>query len=392
MSNKCVYIHSFHSPYTYGFGYRGGDMVVNTFQSALENRGFECVIDHNYKLCVKKMIVADYILFSDPRYFNPSNFLSLSSVLKKKYIYFPFYEEPYWLIHALQFLNESLALFSMQVSMRDFDARGSLSSLSSSKDGKGSKNCMFTNSLFNLVTSKQESVEIHKDYPRSLSEAVLLSCGSVQNEKNCYSDEFLKLTGLKRGEYILQVGRLNIRKNQIASLLATRNFNTPLVFVFTEYNPDYLSLIHDIINGYNIQTPIFFVTPLKSIQVTKNIKLIHSDNSKSFLISAYQNAGLHLHPAFYECPGYTYLEAAKLSVPTVASSWSTLREYLTDERGEFAFNEGIEFVRPDDVEGLEQAVKKMFGKKFIRPDLPIFRRTDADVIKDMGVLIDRYMR
>ena len=78
------------------------------------------------------------------------------------------------------------------------------------------------------------------------------------------------------------------------------------------------------------------------------------------------------------------------TVPNV-TSWSTVREYLSDSEGEFDFHEGFEFIRPDDIDAIEAASKKMFGKTFTRPDLPIFKRTDEDVKKDMGALVDQYM-
>ena len=63
--------------------------------------------------------------------------------------------------------------------------------------------------------------------------------------------------------------------------------------------------------------------------------------SQELLVSAYQNAGLYLHPAFYELPGYVYLEAAKLGTPTIATEWSTLSDYFTNEEGDYELDDRI---------------------------------------------------
>ena len=337
---------------------------------------------------MKKAIMADFILFPGPIPGNINIFYDTCQTLKKKYIFFPFYEEMQWRIHALHFLNDMAIGFypdnqSYVSSMND--------ELIEFMNFKIRRKPAYENCLFNFVNSKHEARELMKDYPNVLTECVRLSCGMIQGKSMSYRKDILDLTGLKRGEYILQVGRLSLRKNQLASILATNGLKIPLVFIFSEYNPDYLRIFLKTVVRMNIQAPIFFVTSCANIKVIKNITLIHCKTSDNLLTSAYQNAGLHLHPAFYECPGYTYLEAAKLAVPTVASSWSTLREYLSNDDGSFAFDEGIKFVRPDDINGLAEAIKNMFGKKFTRPDLPIFKRTDDDVQREMGLLIDRYM-
>ena len=90
--------------------------------------------------------------------------------------------------------------------------------------------------------------------------------------------------------------------------------------------------------------------------------------------------GRHLHPAFCELPGLTYLEAAKLGVPTVASEWTTIRDYFTDpETQQSTLDDRIVYASPHHVQRLKELVLQQFGKKFKKMDHPAFRRTKADI-------------
>ena len=106
------------------------------------------------------------------------------------------------------------------------------------------------------------------------------------------------------------------------------------------------------------------------------------------LLSAFFHAGLHLHPSFYELPGYTYLESAKFGTPTIASLWSSLKDYLTDSSGKYALDDRIEYVLPYDLTAIRGLIEKKFGQRYPRsPELPIFQRTAQDVAKEFLSLI-----
>ena len=105
--------------------------------------------------------------------------------------------------------------------------------------------------------------------------------------------------------------------------------------------------------------------------------------SNSCILSAYQNAGLHLHPAFWETPGYTYLEASRLGIPSVASSWGGFKDYCTLEGNSEDLNGLIKYVNPYDITGIESAIRELFGLKFEPIQHPIFTRTGKDMASEI---------
>lgn len=252
---------------------------------------------------------------------------------------------------------------------------------------------------FCIANSQTEANTMHRDSPLANVKVVPWDVGISNLNASEYYDEFLKLVGFKKGEYLLQVGRLETRKNQIATVLASRNLDIPLVFISTKgYQKQYNELFFKTIFKYR-KAPTIIVSEDYKSQIYKNIQIIQMPNGKklseTMLISAYQNCGLHVHPAFWELPGYTYLEAAKLNVPTIASSWGSLQDYcklnkkykldpeLWDE-----MDGRIQYVEPFNVPQIEEKIKENFGKK-CDPNYshPIFNRTNLDTSKEIDEIL-----
>ena len=111
-------------------------------------------------------------------------------------------------------------------------------------------------------------------------------------------------------EFVLCVGRLEIRKNQLMLLAALEHDDVPLVFAdagFT-YQPEYEALCR----GFKRKAPTIFTGRL----------------SEEMLVSAYGAARVHCLPSWYELPGLASLEAAAYGCNVVASSWGALPDYL----------------------------------------------------------------
>ena len=202
----------------------------------------------------------------------------------------------------------------------------------------------------------------------------------LSREKNYdYSDAFLKRIGLKKGEYILQIGRFQRKKNQLASILSTRNLNMPLVFIASRiFEDDYAKTCIQTIQRFR-KAPTFIITHDLPKKRFGNLHIIHLERVDSFtkdlLVSAYQNAGLHLHPAFTELPGYTYLEAAKLGLFSIASTWTTIGDYFKNDQ------EKICYVHPLHLGEMENLIQTHFGKS-CKP--MVYQRTEKEVAE--GVL------
>ncbi len=238
-----------------------------------------------------------------------------------------------------------------------------------------------------IATSPMEKDTLQRDFPECRAEVVYLDCG-IPNVGTA-DDSFLQWTGLKRGEYALQVGRLELRKNQLATVLAMKDLDIPLVFIATkETNNSYENMVVDAIKKWR-KAPTLMITQTSEPAKEGNLQILSMPGEKilpySMLISAYQNAGLLIHPAFSELPGLTYLEAAKLGVPIIASDWATIKDYFTDPvTGKYTLDDRIAYVEPHHVKDLEALIPKQFGKKIDRNFAhPIFQRKKSDVANDL---------
>jgi glycosyltransferase involved in cell wall biosynthesis len=113
-------------------------------------------------------------------------------------------------------------------------------------------------------------------------------------------------------DFVLVVGRLETRKNQLMLLYALESSEIPIVFAdggFT-YQPDYTQLCR----RYTRKGPVLFTGRLKD----------------ELLVSAYHACRIHCLPSWYELPGLVSIEAARYGCPIVASSWGCLPDYLMD--------------------------------------------------------------
>ena len=147
-----------------------------------------------------------------------------------------------------------------------------------------------------------------------------LVAGFTDEKVYDYSDAFLKFSGLGKKGYVLQVGRLEPRKNQLASVLAMRNRDLPLVLISSYIaipHRRYAEVVLSAIVKWRRAPTIVYSEQLEPREEgALSVRKLERDQfGVDLLISAYQNCALHLHPAFMELPGYTYLEAAKLGHP-----------------------------------------------------------------------------
>ena len=115
-----------------------------------------------------------------------------------------------------------------------------------------------------------------------------------------------------KSDYLLCVGRLELRKNQLSLIKALDESSLPIVFAtggFT-YQPEYEALCR------------------KLKRKGRNIFL--SRISFELLASAYEGALAHVLPSWYELPGLVSIEAAARGTRVVASDWGTIKDYLKD--------------------------------------------------------------
>lgn len=180
-----------------------------------------------------------------------------------------------------------------------------------------------------ISSGDRESAILRRDYPETKK---IASCkfGSTtlpKVDKSLFESTY----GIK--DYVLSVGRIEVRKNQGMLLKALEYDDIPVVLVAGKmtYNPDYQEYVSN------------FRRRGKTIVV--------KELSPEMLSSAYAGARVHALPSWYELPGLVTLEAALNGANVVASTHGTIRSYL----GDLVF-----YCQPDCIDSIRSAVLTAF--------------------------------
>jgi glycosyltransferase involved in cell wall biosynthesis len=139
-------------------------------------------------------------------------------------------------------------------------------------------------------------------------------------------EPFVEAYGVR--DFVLCVGRLESRKNQLMLLYALRNDDVPVVLVNTPtHQPEYEAMC--------------------GMMKRRGKTITTGRISEDLLLSAYAAAKVHALPSWYELPGLVTLEAAWQGCNVVASDWGTIRDYL---------GEDISYCDPGDPVSVRRAV------------------------------------
>lgn len=136
-------------------------------------------------------------------------------------------------------------------------------------------------------------------------------------------------------DYILCVGRIEPRKNQLLLAIAARELGLPVVFVGHEGNPKYAKLVHHAANDD-----------------AKFISRI--DPTDPLLPSAFAGARVFCLPSWSEGAPLAALEAAAAGANLVLSNLSSEPQYFAD----FA-----RFTHPADLDGMKDALQSAWDEK-----------------------------
>jgi glycosyltransferase involved in cell wall biosynthesis len=242
----------------------------------------------------------------------------------------------------------------------------------------------------NIANSGAEKNTILRDVPTASVETVFWTAGFAEEWDKTEDTTFLEKYNLISKNYILQVGRLEVRKNQIATLLALKDVDEDLVFICSAgYQPWYESLFINLIKKFRKNRTLVITQTLKNGR-WGNFEIINTDGGEKLALgllkSAYQHSKVHCHPAFYELPGYTYLEALYFNIPTIASEWTTIGDYL-DFGGDKYCNGLVEYVLPHDIKGIRDAYFKIKDVRKKNAN-SIFERTSNDVGFEISELMN----
>ncbi|WP_210466404.1 glycosyltransferase family 4 protein [Rufibacter roseolus] len=142
------------------------------------------------------------------------------------------------------------------------------------------------------------------------------------------------------GQFILCVGTLERRKNQLHLLQGWHAAGAPIPLVFIGRKTEYYQEIHDFIEQHSLAEKVLFLPyiPFQELPVI------------------YQLATLFVYPSIFEGFGIPILEALNSGVPVITSTGSCFSE---------AGGPATRYVSPTDVEAMAHAIREILSS----PDL-----------------------
>jgi glycosyltransferase involved in cell wall biosynthesis len=181
-----------------------------------------------------------------------------------------------------------------------------------------------------LCNSEDEAGYVRKLYPAA--HCVVNPYGVTSDPASAGPEAFGKAFGLK--DFILCVGRLEVRKNQLALLAALEDEDVPLVFVDggVSFSPEYAEYCRK----FRRRGPTVFTGRLEP----------------AMLASCYCAARAHVLPSWQELPGLVTLEAAMHGCNVAATPHGGIREYLGAD---------CHYFEPDDLTAIRRVALQAYA-------------------------------
>ena len=176
-------------------------------------------------------------------------------------------------------------------------------------------------------------------------EVIYQSCDNRFYDK--VSEEQKRITQLKfnlPNKFILSVGTIEQRKNQLAILKAVVKEKLDITVVILGKPTDYFKELDQFINESGIQKQV----------------IILQNTSTDDLQTIYQMAEAMVYPSFFEGFGLPVLEAQASGCPVITSNVSSLPE---------AGGEGAIYINPEDFSGIGHALSKILSDSQLRSEL-----------------------
>lgn len=237
-----------------------------------------------------------------------------------------------------------------------------------------------------VLNSKHELSTMTRDYPNANGKVVYWTPGFADEWTDVSDNSFCDQYNLTPGEYMLQVGRIETRKNTIGTILATQNMTTPLVLIGNKGGQRwYRDIAVECIKRR--KGPTIIISDYIQSQTSGRVTIYNTQQQfggklpTNLLKSAFASAAVNVHPAFYELPGYTYLEAAAVGTPSVGGEWCSIHEY--------GLGDLVKTCCPYDLDSIRQAIDfQLSNKPTTNPqNVKFLSRTKADVARDLIKLL-----
>jgi glycosyltransferase involved in cell wall biosynthesis len=180
-----------------------------------------------------------------------------------------------------------------------------------------------------LPNSCMEIDELKKDFEIKNDCFVIPNC-SDRMFYDADGQGFTEKYGLK--DFVLCVGRLSYRKNQLALINAMKRTDYKLVFIGRKSSEDYYQLCKGASNEN-----VIFIGELK-----------HHE-----LISAYGAANVHVLPSWFETSGLSSLEAGLAGCNIVSTDKGCTKEYFKDM---------TDYCNPENVESIYSSIENAYHK------------------------------
>lgn len=178
-----------------------------------------------------------------------------------------------------------------------------------------------------LPNAKSEMVQIKTDFKFNTPHQVVYN-GVDSSFYESRPDHFIKEYGIK--DFVLCVGRICPRKNQLTMIRALKDTDIKMVFIGS------------------INDPVYYRQCVKE-GGDQILMIRHLPHHR--LSSAYAAAKVHMLASWYDTPGLVNLEAGLSGCNLVVSNRGTAREY---------FNDLVWYCSPDDPQSIATAVKEAY--------------------------------
>ncbi len=356
----------------------GGDLkILQQIMSGMQELGHKTQLTGD----LSKAFQSDFFFFAGTNW-NQLPHLHATQLFGKEYGSIPFYEDrsisPGWAFSFFEYLIRNIYL---DIHLDEFWQNPNVSLqyllkyhfLDNSEFLEGAKVV--------IANSAMEARSISREAPKANVKTCLFPPGFAAEAREDPSDAFLKFTGLEKGSYILQVGRIEPRKNQLATLLACKDLDLPLVFIAPYSKPNQFYLEAFLMAAHKwCKSRVYLISEKIPKKFAHHVRFIPMPDGKILpretLLSAFAHAGLYLHPSFLELPGLVLLEASRFGIPVIASNWCSIRDYGLGNR--------IDYTLPHDVPAIRTLIPKRFGQFHSTKDLPsAFFRKPIDLARDI---------